>query len=143
MSDASSTVASQTGEPNSRVLLLIGSNVDADAQIKAALELLQLEFSIAAKSARYQSLAAGPVDAPSYLNQAVLISTPLDRVALKPRLRGIEARLGRERPAVDPRLCPIDIDAIACLEGSLTICDEKSFAASYAQAPIADVLDRV
>lgn len=123
-----------------RVLLLLGSNVDADAKLNAALRALESEFSVVACSRRHPSPASGDSDAPAYLNQAVLIRCALDRESLKPLLRAIEARLGRTRPALDPRLCPIDIDAIGRVDGGLAVWDSKAFGASYAHAPVAEVL---
>jgi 2-amino-4-hydroxy-6-hydroxymethyldihydropteridine diphosphokinase len=124
----------------SRVLLLLGSNVDADAKLNAALRALESEFAVVACSRRHPSPASGADDAPAYLNQAVLIQCSLDRQPLKLRLRAIEARLGRTRPAADPRLCPIDIDAVGRVDGRLAVWDSKAFGASYAQTPVAEVL---
>ena len=77
--------------------------------------------------------------APPYLNQAVLIEFDGSRDRLKPRLRAIEARLGRVRPSPDPRLCPIDIDAIGRCDAEAEVWDEKAYAANYARLPLAEL----
>lgn len=125
------------------VLLLIGSNADADAKMNAALQELRAEFGEIRCSGRHASAASGDPSAAPYLNQAVLIYSALDANALKPRLRSIEARLGRTRPAAIKSQCPIDLDALAAIGGGLTIWDEAAFAASYAQAPITELLDQL
>ncbi len=69
----------------------------------------------------------------------MLINSALDLSTLKPRLRAIETRLGRTRPAIKGQ-CAIDLDALAAFHGGLTIWDEAAFTASYAQAPIMELL---
>ncbi len=122
------------------MLLLIGSNVDAEMKMNAALQELRAAFGAIRCSARHQSAASGEATAAPYLNQAVLINSGLDRDALKLRLRAIESRLGRTRPAAIKGQCVIDIDALAAIDGGLVVWDEPAFSASYAQAPIAELL---
>lgn len=122
-----------------RVVLLIGSNVDAEARMDAALAELRRGFVVIACSARHPSAASGVDGAPPYLNQAAVIEYDGDRARLKAELRAIEARLGRVRPSADPRLCPIDIDAIGRCDAEAEVWDEKAFAASYARLPLAEL----
>ena len=122
-----------------RVVLLLGSNVDADARMDAALAELGREFALVARSARHPSAASGVDGAPAYLNQAVVIETADERPSLKTRLRAIEARLGQVRPSPDPRLCPIDIDAIGCHRAALEVWDPKAFSADYARLPLGEL----
>lgn len=119
-----------------RVLLLLGSNVDAEAQLQAAVLALRQQFSVEAVSDRHWSVAIGRHEAPAYLNQAVLIRTDLDRDQLKHDLRRIEADLGRQRPSPNPGLCPVDIDAVGRWEPGFQLWDAKSYEAEYAQAPL-------
>jgi 2-amino-4-hydroxy-6-hydroxymethyldihydropteridine diphosphokinase len=122
-----------------RVVLLLGSNVDADIHLDAAVDQLRREFTLVASSSRHPSAASGIDGAPPYLNQAVLIEFDGSRDRLKPRLRAIEARLGRVRPSPDPRLCPIDIDAIGRCDAEAEVWDEKAYAANYARQPLAEL----
>lgn len=122
-----------------RVLLLLGSNVNADQQLDAALQRLRAQFELTAVSQRHLSPATGDSAAPAYLNQAAIIASAQDRGALKSALRAIEATLGRQRPSPDARLCPIDIDAVARLVPDLEIWDAESYDASYALAPLQDL----
>ena len=108
--------------------------------MNAALAALREDFGEIRCSARHQSAASDDAGAAPYLNQAVLINSALDRAALKSRLRAIEARLGRTRPAAVQGRCVIDIDALAAIDGLLIVWDEAAFGASYAQAPIAELL---
>lgn len=122
-----------------RVVLLLGSNVDADARMDAALAELRRAFALIARSSRHPSAASGIDGAPPYLNQAVVIECDGDRTQLKADLRAIESRLGRVRPGADPRLCPIDIDAIGCCDGEFEVWDEKAYRADYARLPLAEL----
>lgn len=118
---------------------MLGSNVDAQRQLDAAIELLHQRFAVRAVSGRHQSPAQGLSGAPAYLNQAAVITSELDRDQLKTALRDIEAQLGRRRPNPEPRLCPIDIDAIGRWEPAFVVWDARDFAAAYAREPLRDL----
>ncbi|MBK8068667.1 MAG: 2-amino-4-hydroxy-6-hydroxymethyldihydropteridine diphosphokinase [Rhodanobacteraceae bacterium] len=121
------------------VVLLLGSNVDAEARMDAALAELGSQFALIARSARHPSAASGVDGAPPYLNQAVVIESNAERQSLKARLREIEAHLGRLRPSPDPRLCPIDIDAIGRCGATFEVWDPKAFSADYARLPLIEL----
>lgn len=124
-----------------RVLLLLGSNADAEGQLQRAGMRLAAEFSVLAQSGCFDSPAERSDGAPAYLNQALLIATELLPTELKKRLRAIEAVLGRQRPPPDPRLCPIDIDQLLAFgQGRWQILDQRAMSAAYAQAPLLDLL---
>jgi len=122
-----------------RALLMLGSNQNAERQLATALELLRARFVVLACSAVHQSAAAGGMEAPAYLNQAVIIVTDLQRSELKSALRAIESELGRQRPSADSRLCPIDIDSLAGWQPDFCIWDAKSYESAYARAPLQDL----
>jgi 2-amino-4-hydroxy-6-hydroxymethyldihydropteridine diphosphokinase len=122
-----------------RVLLMLGSNVDAERQLDAACTALRQRFDVTAVSRPHPSPAAGHTGAPAYLNQAAVIATDLDQAALKIELRSIEATLGRQRPSPEPRLCPIDIDALGCWGPEFVVWDARDFAAAHARAPLRDL----
>lgn len=122
-----------------RVLLMLGSNVDAERQLAAACAQLGEQFEVVAVSSRHPSPALGQTGAPAYLNQAAVIASDLDRDALKIALRAIEARLGRQRPNPEPRLCPIDIDALGRWEPEFVVWDAREYGAAYARGPLRDL----
>lgn len=118
---------------------MLGSNVDAERQLDAACALLAGRFRILAVSGRHPSPAAGHAGAPAYLNQAAVIATDLERDALKVSLREIETRLGRQRPNPEPRLCPIDIDALGRWHPDFVVWDARDYGAAHARAPLRDL----
>jgi 2-amino-4-hydroxy-6-hydroxymethyldihydropteridine diphosphokinase len=122
-----------------RVLLMLGSNVDADRQLDAALAKLRERFDVLAVSARHQSPAMGRTGAPAYLNQAAVIASDLDHGSLKIALRDIEAQLGRLRPSPEPQFCPIDIDALGRWEPEWVVWDARDYGAAHARAPLLDL----
>lgn len=122
-----------------RLLLILGSNVDADAQLDRALAHIREDFAVVATSLRHPSPAAGAIAAPAYLNQAALIRSTWPRGDIKARLRAIEAALGRERPASTSGLCAIDIDLVARIDEPGELWDTKSWNAPYARALAADL----
>lgn len=130
-----------TTEPGApaRVVLLLGSNTGAAEHLDAAICELRRDFTLIACSGRHRSDASGIDGAPPYLNQAAIIAFIGERQQLKAQLRAIESRLGRVRPSPDPRLCPIDIDAIGRCGAAFEVWDEKAFHAAYARQPLAEL----
>ncbi|MCW5864514.1 MAG: 2-amino-4-hydroxy-6-hydroxymethyldihydropteridine diphosphokinase [Anaerolineae bacterium] len=94
-----------------RVVILLGSNIDKERNLPAAVRLLRQAIEVAAVSPVYET-AAVPDDRPRFLNAAVLLLTEQTAAALKDGLLGdIERALGRER-APDrnaPRTIDLDI----------------------------------
>jgi 2-amino-4-hydroxy-6-hydroxymethyldihydropteridine diphosphokinase len=101
---------------DARYLLLLGSNSSPERKLDLALAGLRRRFPSLSASGRERSRAREGGETPDYVNQAALISSPLDPAALKQALREIEKALGRLRPSPNPSLCPIDIDLIAQIE---------------------------
>ncbi|HWS28276.1 MAG TPA: 2-amino-4-hydroxy-6-hydroxymethyldihydropteridine diphosphokinase [Xanthomonadales bacterium] len=122
-----------------RVLLMLGSNVDAARQLQAACGRLRERFELLAMSGPHPSPAAGHAGAPAYLNQAVVIATDLGPDALKLALRAIETQLGRRRPNPEPHLCPIDIDALGRWEPDFVVWDARDYGAAHARGPLRDL----
>ena len=118
---------------------MLGSNVDAQRQLEAACAMLRQRFELLATSSCHPSRAQGHAGAPPYLNQAAVIVTDLDQAALKSALRSLEAQLGRQRPNPEPRLCPIDIDALGCWEPDFVVWDARDYGAAYARGPLRDL----
>lgn len=118
------------------VVLVLGSNVEPERNLDAAMVELKMRWTVRKQSQRYLTAALEP--APPYVNQAVLIDCQLGQ-ELKPLLREIEAKLGRIRPAPVGHLCPIDIDAVASWP-PLCVLDEKSWQASYLQLLMPEIM---
>jgi len=100
-----------------RVLLSIGSNIDRERHIAAALDTLDSRFANARFSSVYESEAVG-FEGDSFYNLVVAIDTDLSVAALGHCLREIENANGRLRdgPRFSARTLDIDIltyDALA------------------------------
>ncbi len=94
-----------------RYVLLLGSNVNAEQQLTAAIAALDKKFGVLRLAEQVESADRhAPNVNPHYLNRAVEIATPNDVHQLKQELRQIELQLGRTRPALRAGHCEMDID---------------------------------
>lgn len=92
--------------------LLIGGNLgDRKSQLENAATWIEKECgTIIFRSHIYESDAWGNTDQPLFLNQALLINTPLPAIKLLDLLLLIESRMGRHRTEkFGPRNIDIDI----------------------------------
>ena len=91
--------------------LSIGSNIDAESNIRAALDALNLEFENIRSSTTYESQAIG-FDGDNFLNLVILADTDkgLDDVAAI--LKRLEDKLGRDRQQVRFSGRTMDIDIL-------------------------------
>jgi len=102
------------------VFVGIGSNIDPERNILAALELLVSKTVLEAVSSFYRSAALRRPDLPAFLNGVARLRTDLDAHTLKfDVLRGIESALGRVRRADAYASRTIDLDIV--LYGSAII----------------------
>ena len=76
--------------------LSIGSNINADSNIRAALDALNLEFENIRSSTTYESQAVG-FDGDNFLNLVVLADTNKGLDDVITFLKRLEDRLGRDR----------------------------------------------
>lgn len=93
-------------------ILVIGGNLGPREQhLQQAVSLIHAEAGPVRKaSALYETAAWGKVEQPAYLNQALLIDTPLEAPALLEKLLDIEHRIGRiRREKWGARVIDIDI----------------------------------
>ncbi len=91
-----------------RAYVGLGSNIEPEANIRAAVRLLAERERIVGVSTFYRT-DSSPPGAPAFINGAVALDTPRPALALKlDVLRDIEARLGRVRTA--DRNAPRTID---------------------------------
>ena len=94
------------------VAIGVGSNIDAAANVPAAVEKLSGVGEVVAVSQMLTSAPVGRTDQPAFTNGAVRLRTSLSEGDLKQRLLKIEADLGRVRDPDDrcgPRTIDLDI----------------------------------
>ena len=110
--------------PSKRVLVSLGSNVEPERNLPAAIELLEEDgcFNVLAVSAIYETPAVGPDGQPDFQNAAVLIEAGCTHETLRNELRRIEADLGRVRTDDKYAPRPIDLD-IVMIQGEETEID--------------------
>ena len=95
--------------------IALGSNIDPETNLPlAATRLSELGNPIAASTV-YQNHAIADEPQLDYLNAAVLIETALDPLAIRDKLREIEANLGRFR--TEDKFAPRTIDLDLCILG--------------------------
>lgn len=94
-----------------RVVVLLGSNIDKERNLPAAVRLLRASVAVAAVSPVYETAPVGAGDAPHFLNAAVLLLTTQTAAELKDGLLSdVEQALGRERTADRNAPRTIDLD---------------------------------
>jgi 2-amino-4-hydroxy-6-hydroxymethyldihydropteridine diphosphokinase len=126
-----------------RVYLSLGSNVEPEKHLRAAIDELRTNFGDVIVSPTYRFPAIG-FDGPDFLNLAVAIDTDLNAAALNVWLHDLENRYGRRRdvPRFSSRTLDVDIvlfgDAIVSGPGNLQIPrDELKHA--FVLQPMADI----
>ena len=98
---------------STRAFIAVGSNVDAERNVEAALELLGSRQRIVAVSRFYRTPALGPPGRPDFLNGVVEIETELEPQELKRSvLLEIEGELSRERGGDRDAPRTIDLDLV-------------------------------
>ncbi len=101
-----------------RVVISLGSNIDKELKLPAAVRLLAEAANVVAVSSVYETPAVGTQDRQSsYFNAAVLLETELSATALKDGLLSdIERRLARRRTAdkFAPRTIDLDVTLFDC-----------------------------
>ena len=101
-----------------RAYLSLGSNLEPERHLRAALAELQARFGALTVSPTYRSPAEG-FEGPDFLNLAVGLDTDLDPVALDAWLHELEARHGRRRDV--PRYSSRTLDVDIVLYGDLVV----------------------
>jgi 2-amino-4-hydroxy-6-hydroxymethyldihydropteridine diphosphokinase len=95
-----------------RAYVGVGSNIEPEVNVAAALRRLAELARVAAISTFYRTPAEGRPDQPDYYNGVVALDTDLGPAALHAALRRIEAALGRRRSADRHAARPIDLDLV-------------------------------
>jgi 2-amino-4-hydroxy-6-hydroxymethyldihydropteridine diphosphokinase len=95
-----------------RAYLSIGSNIEPEAHLPQAIQLLKAYGEVKAISSAWETRAVGS-NGPNFLNACVLFLTRLQPYELKEHIiRPIEAKLGRVRYADKNAPRPIDLDIV-------------------------------
>ena len=127
----------------SRTYLSLGSNLEPEKHLRAALAELRARFGEIVVSPVYRCKAVG-FDGPDFLNLAVAIDTDLDPVALNEWLHALEDRHGRRRdvPRFSSRTLDIDIvlygDRVMQGEGHLQL-PRPELKHAFVLKPLADI----
>ncbi|MFN2137319.1 MAG: 2-amino-4-hydroxy-6-hydroxymethyldihydropteridine diphosphokinase [Candidatus Promineifilaceae bacterium] len=133
-----------------RVYLSLGSNIDKEKNLPAAVRLLQEQVAVKEASAVFETAPVGTDNQPSFFNTAVLVETNLSPAALKDEvINVIEAALHRRRSEDKnaPRTIDIDIalfnddvlDYVPSDRRPRHIPDPDLLTSLHAIAPLADL----
>lgn len=96
-----------------RAYILLGSNINKERNIPAAIKLLKQKCNLLAVSSIYKTAPVGTLNQPDFWNVAALLETELDAYRLKREvLAESERRLGRRRAADKNGPRTIDADII-------------------------------
>jgi 2-amino-4-hydroxy-6-hydroxymethyldihydropteridine diphosphokinase len=104
-----------------RVYLSLGSNIEPEKNLRAALAELRAKFGKIAVSSIYRYAAVG-FEGPDFFNLAVGLDTDLDPHALNDWLHALEDRHGRRRDV--PRFSSRTLDADIVLYGDRVLSGE-------------------
>jgi 2-amino-4-hydroxy-6-hydroxymethyldihydropteridine diphosphokinase len=121
----------------------LGSNVNAEANIRAGIEALREEFENVGLSPVYTSTAVG-FDGDDFINLVARVETGLQPTELRQFLRDLEDRYGRKRdlPKFSDRSLDIDIllyDDLVLLSPILEIPRAEILKFSHVLKPLADL----
>jgi 2-amino-4-hydroxy-6-hydroxymethyldihydropteridine diphosphokinase len=116
--------------------LSLGSNIEPEANLPEAVQLLSAHGEVQAISSVWESEPVGTTG-PNYLNTCVLFKSRFSEGDLKEKVIGpIESQLGRHRSGDKYAPRPIDID-IVIFNGKLTNADTLNLA--YVVVPLAEI----
>lgn len=130
--------------------LSLGSNMDAERNLRRLAAALRAQFTVMAISPVYETAPVGlGVGSENYLNAAAVIQTEDDPVRLKAALKTIEAQLGRtsgeKHVVADADIVLFDDQqySSAMLGGKRPIPDPAILTEAYVCVPLADVAPEV
>ena len=109
-----------------KAYLSLGSNLDAEANLRSAIDALRGRFGEVLMSPVYRTRSVG-LDGADFLNAAAIIDTDLDPLALNDWLHALEDAHGRDRsgPRYSDRTLDIDVvlfdDRVLAGPGNLRI----------------------
>jgi 2-amino-4-hydroxy-6-hydroxymethyldihydropteridine diphosphokinase len=126
-----------------RAYLSLGSNLDPEKHLRAAIAELRARFGDLVVSPAYRFAAVG-FDGPDFVNLAVGIDTDLDPQALNDWLHALEDRHGRRRdvPRFSSRTLDVDIvlfgDRVTSGAGNLEV-PRRELLQSFVLQPLSDI----
>lgn len=126
-----------------RAYLSLGSNIEPEKNLRAAIAELRAEFGALIVSPVYRSVAVG-FDGPEFLNLAIGLDTDADVRTLDAWLHALEDRHGRHRdqPRYASRTLDVDIvlfdEAIVRGPGNLRI-PRPELREAFVNVPLADI----
>ncbi len=119
------------------VILLLGSNIQPELNLRRAIALLDRWFGLLEISSVWETPPVGS-DGPNFLNVAVRLRTSLDPHSLKETvLRPLERSLGRVRTEDKNAPRPIDIDIMLWGDQAM---DDDLWRYAHAAFPVAELL---
>ena len=121
-----------------RVVVGIGSNIEPERHVPAAVRRLSDIGEVLAVSDFYRSKPADGSDQADYVNGAVMLATDVAADDLKPLLRRIEDDLGRVRDPTDKN-APRTIDLDTAAYGEAAEPDPDVLKRWFLAVPFADV----
>jgi len=95
-----------------RAYISVGSNIEPEKNLPAALDLLKQRVRVTAVSTVYRTAPLGDREQPDFLNAVWQVETELPPHELKAALGEVEDALGRERSAGKYAPRTIDLDLI-------------------------------
>ncbi len=121
----------------------LGSNVNADSNIRAGISELRNQFDRCSLSPIYASQAVG-FEGDDFINLVARVETDMQPVELRQYLRELEDRYGRKRdvPKFSDRVLDIDIlmyDDLVVFSPSLEIPRAEILKFSHVLKPLADL----
>lgn len=125
--------------------LMLGSNINKEHNLPAAVRLLAAHGELAAVSTIYETAPIGNPNDPSFFNAAVILHTSLPPAQLKSEvLAVIEAQLGRQRTADPNAARTIDLDIALFNDeeyawGKHRIPDPDILRFAHVAAPLAEI----
>lgn len=122
-----------------RFYLSLGSNLEPEKHLRAALRELRERFDALSVSSVYESAAVG-FDGPPFWNLAVGLESDLDLDALNAWLHALEERQGRRRdqPRYADRTLDMDIVAVG-----MKALDRPEWKQAFLLAPLAEIEPRL
>ena len=126
-----------------KAYLSLGSNIDAERNLRSAFAALRERFGDVAMSIVYRVPAVG-FDGPDFLNAAAVVDSDLDPFALNDWLHALEDRHGRRRdvPRFSSRTLDVDIvyfdDRVMRGDGNLEL-PRPELKHAFVLKPLADI----
>ena len=125
----------------------MGSNIDAERNIKKCINLLKAEFSIIKISNFYETKPYGYENQQNFINLAVKMKTTIKTIKLLKKLQSIEKGLGRKRKVKNgPRTIDLDIllyDNKVIKEKGLQIPHKGLFERDFTLIPLLDIAPEI